>query len=67
MPAFSAAVGATQKIFEITERVPTQVEGQLNPQECKGHLQFEKVCFHYATRHLSLQECSFVSSKGLFL
>ena len=50
MPAFSAAVGATQKIFEITERRSMQVEGQLDPQECRGHLEFEKVCFHYATR-----------------
>ncbi|CAK9060457.1 unnamed protein product [Durusdinium trenchii] len=50
MPAFSAAIGATQKIFEITDRIPAQSDGLLDPVECKGKLEFEKVCFTYATR-----------------
>ena len=29
-----------------------QSDGLLDPVECKGKLEFEKVCFTYATRHL---------------
>lgn len=50
MPAFSAAIGATQKIFEIIDREPAQTDGSLEPEHCKGKIEFDKVCFHYATR-----------------
>ncbi|CAJ1405870.1 unnamed protein product [Effrenium voratum] len=50
MPSFASAIGATVKIFQIIDREPVQVEGTLEPAECKGKLEFDNVCFNYVTR-----------------
>ncbi|CAE7246199.1 abcB1 [Symbiodinium sp. CCMP2592] len=50
MPSFASAIGATVKIFEIIDREPAQVEGQVDPGECRGKVEFQGVSFAYVTR-----------------
>jgi len=50
MPSFASAIGATVKIFEIIDREPAQVEGQVDPAECRGKVEFQGVSFAYVTR-----------------
>mmetsp|Transcript_58653 Transcript_58653/g.137329 ORF Transcript_58653/g.137329 Transcript_58653/m.137329 type:complete len:653 (-) Transcript_58653:110-2068(-) len=50
MPSFASAIGATVKIFEIIDREPVQLEGRVEPAECKGKVEFQNVSFSYVTR-----------------
>ncbi|CAE7615338.1 abcB1 [Symbiodinium natans] len=50
MPSFASAIGATVKIFEIIDREPAQVEGQVEPADCRGKVEFQNVSFSYVTR-----------------
>lgn len=50
MPSFASAIGATVKIFEIIDREPAQSEGQVDPGDCRGKVEFQGVSFAYVTR-----------------
>lgn len=50
LPSFSAAVGATTKIFEMLDRIPAMKDGLLDPGSCNGLVEFDKVSFCYPTR-----------------
>jgi len=51
LPTFAAAIGATERIFEIIHREPAIPDGTVDPgAECAGSLEFDNVRFTYPTR-----------------
>jgi len=69
MPSFASAIGATTKIFELLDREPMMKDGSLDPVECRGLVEFDKVTFTYASRPDAqvLSEVSFTAKPNQVL
>ena len=47
---FAKAMGATERVFDLIEQVPSIQDGELVPHNCAGAVCFDKVDFAYPTR-----------------
>ncbi len=47
---FMKSLGASERVFELIDRVPTVVSGESTPTAVRGHVEFQNVDFAYPTR-----------------
>jgi len=50
VPRIGMLTGALQRVYDLVERAPAMLEGEDDPGECHGVVEFRNVTFAYATR-----------------
>lgn len=56
---FAKAIGATERVFSLLNQSPSILDGDVQPDDCKGDIELKNVSFFYPTRpdNIILQSC----------